>query len=36
MIGDYDLDIHHHPRKANIEADALNRKSYCNTWAATK
>ena len=27
---DYDLEIHYHPRKANVVADALSRKSYCH------
>jgi hypothetical protein len=28
LIKDYDLEIHYHPRKANVVADALSRKSY--------
>ena len=24
------LEVHYHPRKANVEADALSRKSQCN------
>ena len=31
LIKDYDLEIHYHPGKANVVADALNRKSYCHT-----
>ena len=34
LIKDYDLEIHYHPRKANVVADALSRKSYCNSLAA--
>ena len=30
LIKDYDLDVHYHPRKANVVADALSRKSYAN------
>jgi hypothetical protein len=30
LIKDYDLEIHYHPRKANVVADALSRKSYVN------
>ena len=25
---DYNLEVHYHPRKANVVADALSRKSY--------
>ena len=31
LIKDYDLEIHFHPRKANVVTDALSRKSYCHT-----
>jgi hypothetical protein len=30
LIKDYDLGINYHPRKANVVADALSRKKYCN------
>jgi len=30
LIKDYDLEVHYHPSKANVVADALSRKSHCN------
>ena len=30
LIKDYDLEVHYHPGKANVVADALSHKSYCN------
>ena len=28
LIKDYNLEVHYHPRKANVVANALSRKSY--------
>ena len=30
LIKDYDLEVHHHPGKSNVVADALSRKVHCN------
>jgi hypothetical protein len=30
LIKDYDLEVHYHPRKANVVADVLSRKAHCN------
>jgi hypothetical protein len=30
LIKDNDLEVHYHPGKANVVADALNCKSHCN------
>jgi hypothetical protein len=30
LIKDYELEVHCHPRNANIDADALSRKHRCN------
>ena len=31
LIKDYDMKLHYHPRKVNVVAHALSRKSYVNT-----
>jgi hypothetical protein len=30
LIKDYDLEVHYHPGKANVIADALNHKVHCS------
>jgi hypothetical protein len=30
LIKDYELEVHYHPGKANMVADALSRKGHCN------
>ncbi|WVZ89809.1 hypothetical protein U9M48_036168 [Paspalum notatum var. saurae] len=30
LIKDYDLEIHYHPGKANVVADAISRRAHCN------
>ena len=34
LIKDYNLEVHYHPGKANVVADALSQKSHCNTLGA--
>jgi hypothetical protein len=36
LIKNYDLNIHYHPDKANVVADALSRKHYCNNLMVQK
>jgi hypothetical protein len=33
LIKDYDLEVHYHPGKANVVADALSRKAHCSCLA---
>jgi len=35
LINDYDLEVHYHPGKANVVADALSRKAHCNCLRVT-
>jgi hypothetical protein len=30
LIKDYELEVHYHPGKTNVVADALSRKAHCN------
>jgi hypothetical protein len=30
LIKDYDLEVHYHPGKVNVVADALSQKAQCN------
>jgi len=34
LIKDYDLEVHYHPGKANVVADALSRKAQCHCLSA--
>jgi len=35
LIKNYDIEVHYHPRKANVMGDALSRKRYANGLQAT-
>ena len=35
LIKDYDLEVHYHPRRVNVVADALSRKSYAKEVQVT-
>ena len=34
LVKDYDLEIHYHPGKVNVVADALSRRNYVNMAVA--
>jgi hypothetical protein len=36
LIKDYELEVHYHPRKANVIADALSHKVHCNYLPAVR
>jgi hypothetical protein len=36
LIKDYELEVHYHPGKANVVADALSRKGHCNYLPAVR
>jgi hypothetical protein len=36
LIKDYELEVHYHPGKTNIVADALSRKAHCNYLPAVR
>jgi hypothetical protein len=36
LIKDYKLEVHYHPGKANVVADALSRKAHCNYLPAVR
>jgi hypothetical protein len=36
LIKDYELEVHYHPGKANVVADALSRKGHCNYLSAVR
>jgi hypothetical protein len=36
LIKDYELEVHYHPKKANIIVNALSRKAHCNYLPAIR
>jgi hypothetical protein len=34
LIKDYELEVHYHPRKANVIVDVLSHKAHCNYLSA--
>lgn len=36
LIKNYDLEVHYHPEKANVVADALSRRTYINMEIMTQ
>jgi hypothetical protein len=36
LIKDYELEVHYHPGKANVVADALSHKAHCNCLPAVR
>jgi hypothetical protein len=36
LIKDYELEVHYHPGKANVVADALSHKAHCNYLSAVR
>jgi hypothetical protein len=36
LIKDYNLEVHYHPNKTNVVADALSRKAHCNYLLAVR
>jgi hypothetical protein len=36
LIKDYELEVHYHPGKANVVADALSHKAHCNYLPAIR
>jgi hypothetical protein len=36
LIKDYELEVHYHPGKSNVVADALSRKGHCNYLPAAR